>query len=68
MPKSISPSAPDVGLTDIRVAPPSVKNEQSDVPRVGDFYADYSPLTPEEIAGVDAECADLFKRSKPVSR
>jgi uncharacterized linocin/CFP29 family protein len=34
------------------------------VPRVGEFKADYSPLTPEEVAEVDAECAELFKRAE----
>jgi hypothetical protein len=37
-------------------------------PRVGEYYADYSPLTPEEIAEVNAECEALFERSKPVPR
>lgn len=37
-------------------------------PRVGEYYADYSPLTPEEIAKNDPECDELFKHSKPLSR
>lgn len=36
--------------------------------RVGEFKADYSPLTPEEIAQDDPEMVELLKRSKPVSR
>lgn len=36
--------------------------------RVGEYYADYSLLTPEEIAAPDPELDALFKRSKPVSR
>jgi hypothetical protein len=40
----------------------------TDPPRVGEYYADYSAPTPEEIAATDADCADLFARSKPVSR
>jgi hypothetical protein len=39
-----------------------------DVPRVGKYYADYSELKPEEIQKLDDDCAELFKRSKPVSR
>jgi hypothetical protein len=46
----------------------SASSAPAEVPRVGKYYADYSELKPEEIANVDAECADLFKRSKPVSR
>jgi hypothetical protein len=42
--------------------------QQPDLPRVGKYYADYSELTPEEIAQPDAKLDDLFKRSKPVSR
>jgi hypothetical protein len=38
------------------------------VPRVGKYYADYSELTPGEIAAPDAERDALFNRSKPVSR
>jgi len=36
--------------------------------RVGEFKADYSPLTPEDIAQDDPEMVELLKRSKPVSR
>ncbi|HUI13878.1 MAG TPA: hypothetical protein VL048_10475 [Xanthobacteraceae bacterium] len=36
--------------------------------RVGEYYADYSLLTPKEIAQPDSEADALFKRSKPVSR
>jgi hypothetical protein len=42
--------------------------QQPDLPRVGKYYADYSELTPEEIAQPDAKLDDLFRRSKPVSR
>jgi len=38
---------------------------QPDLPRVGRYYADYSELTPEEIAQPDPEAEVLFKRSKP---
>jgi len=44
------------------------KNQRDDVPRVGEYFADYSALTPEEIAETDSECLELFGRSKPVSR
>ena len=47
---------------------PATSDPQPDVPRVGKYIADYSELTPEEIANVDPACAELFKRSKPVSR
>jgi hypothetical protein len=36
--------------------------------RVGEYRADYSQLTAEEIAVTDEECAELFKHSKPISR
>jgi hypothetical protein len=35
---------------------------------VGAYKADYSPLAEDEIAHEDDACAELFKRSKPVSR
>lgn len=37
-------------------------------PRVGEYRADYSPLTPDEIAQIDPACEELFKHSKPLSR
>jgi hypothetical protein len=37
-------------------------------PRVGQYKADYSALTPAEIAQHDSECEELFKHSKPLSR
>lgn len=39
-----------------------------DMPRVGEYFADYSDLSPEEIAKLDRDCEELFRRSKPVSR
>jgi len=36
--------------------------------RVGEYTADYSPITAQEIAQTDSECDDLFKHSKPISR
>lgn len=42
--------------------------QAAEVHRVGEFYADYTPLTPEEMAREDEACAELFKRSKMVSR
>jgi hypothetical protein len=42
--------------------------QSPDVPRVGKYYADYSELTPEEIATPNPEVEALFNRSKPVSR
>jgi len=38
------------------------------VPRVGEYYVDYSGLTPEEADAIDPEIEALLKRSKPVSR
>lgn len=35
---------------------------------VGKYKADYSPLSAEEIAAEDPECAELFRNSKPISR
>jgi hypothetical protein len=42
--------------------------DKDDPPRVGEYYADYSQLTPEEIGRPDPEAEALFKRSKPISR
>lgn len=50
------------GLLGAVVPPPKTED------RVGKYYADYSPLTPEEIAQVDPEAEALYRRSKPVSR
>jgi hypothetical protein len=41
---------------------------QETFPRVGEFFADYSLLTPEEIAQTDLEGVELFKHSLPVSQ
>lgn len=38
-----------------------------EIPRVGKYKADYSELTPEELAA-DTGCEELFKNSKPASR
>lgn len=35
-------------------------------PMVGEYRADYSPLTPEEIAKEDPELTELYERSQPV--
>ena len=42
--------------------------DKPEPPRVGEYYADYSELTPEEIAADDPDCTDLFENSKPSSR
>jgi hypothetical protein len=34
--------------------------------RVGDYIADYSELTPEEIQAVDPHVEELFRNSTPV--
>jgi hypothetical protein len=49
-------------------SPGSKKMPPADTPRVGDYYADYSGLTPEEADATDPVLEDLFKNSKPVSR
>jgi hypothetical protein len=48
--------------------PASLRLSAPEAPRVGEYYADYSDLTPEEVAAEDAECAELFANSKPSSR
>lgn len=35
---------------------------------VGEFIADYSYLSPDEIAETDSDCAELFERSRPLSQ
>jgi hypothetical protein len=35
---------------------------------VGEFIADYSYLSPDEICETDLECAELFDHSKPLSQ
>lgn len=42
--------------------------DNSDQPMVGKFKADYSRLTPEEIAQEDEELAEIYANSRPVSR
>jgi hypothetical protein len=55
----------DVAVRMLGSAPLARKPE---VPRVGEYYADYSELTSEEIAADDPKCAELFANSKPSSR
>ncbi|UEM16778.1 hypothetical protein J4G43_022720 [Bradyrhizobium barranii subsp. barranii] len=50
---------------------PSKKAEPTvdvDSPMVGKYRANYSRLTPEEIAQEDPELTDLYANSRPVSR
>ena len=61
------PVAADMG-TSLRATPPVAKAGAQDMPRVGEFYADYSAITPQEIAETDADCEELFKNSVRVSR
>jgi hypothetical protein len=45
------------------------KEPRVDTPRVGDYYVDYSGLTPEEAdAPEDPAITALYNTSKPVSR
>jgi hypothetical protein len=47
----------------------SKKEPQADTPRVGEYYVDYSGLTPEEAdAPEDPAITALYNSSKPVSR
>jgi hypothetical protein len=48
--------------------PDLLRPSAPEIPRVGEYYADYSELTPQDIAAEDAECAELFANSKPSSR
>ncbi|CAN5193089.1 hypothetical protein BH10PSE11_BH10PSE11_08350 [soil metagenome] len=36
--------------------------------KVGAYKADYSALTKDQMESEEAECAELFKHSRPVSR
>lgn len=38
------------------------------VDKIGKYIADYSPLTPEEIATPIPEVEELFRRSKPINQ
>ena len=59
-------AAGDVAFRMIAAAVP--RTDKPEVPRIGEYYADYSQLTPEDIAQPDPEAEALFKRSKPISR
>jgi hypothetical protein len=41
---------------------------KTDSHMIGKYRADYSRLTPEEIAQEDEELADIYANSRPVSR
>jgi hypothetical protein len=48
---------------------PSKKSDATaDAPMVGKYRAEYSPLTPEQIAQDDPELTELYANSRPVSR
>jgi hypothetical protein len=44
-----------------------VHNHRTSEPMIGEFRADYSRLTPEEIAQEDAELTELYANSIPAS-
>jgi hypothetical protein len=44
-----------------------VAPQEPPVYRVGEYYADYAPLTDAEIKQVDPVVEELFRRSKPIS-
>jgi len=50
---------------DWRVAPAHAINNE---PMIGEYRADYSRLTPAEIAHEDPELVELYANSVPVSR
>jgi len=45
-----------------------VPSKPAEEPRVGEYYADYSAPTPEELNTPQPELDELFKNSKPISR
>ncbi|MGY4170946.1 hypothetical protein [Bradyrhizobium sp. USDA 4529] len=47
---------------------PTPNPKDTNPPMVGKYRADYSRLTPEEIAKDDEELADIYANSRPVSR
>ena len=51
--------------TSITVAKPATP--ATDVHRIGEYYVDYSPVTPEEVKAVNAEADEFLKDCKPVS-
>jgi len=55
-------------VEDMIFAPTAPTEDRQTVHRVGEFYADYSPLTPEEMARQDGDCEELFRRSRTISR
>ena len=48
-------------------APPAEETPAPSADRIGEFYADYSQPTRDEIDAVDPECAELFANSKVIS-
>lgn len=48
--------------------PPVAPKRPSDDHKIGKYRADYSRLTPEEIAQEDEELSELYANSRPVSR
>lgn len=50
---------------DVKPVPSAEPNETF---RIGEYYADYTPLTDEELEQRDPVSEELFKRCKPVSR
>jgi hypothetical protein len=47
---------------------PALQSSRSEEHRIGRYRADYSRLTPEEIAQEDKELTELYDNSRPVSR
>jgi hypothetical protein len=45
-----------------------VASEPTTFPRIGDFFADYSYLSLDEIAETDLDSVELFEHSRPISR
>lgn len=55
-------------VTDYWHSEPAVQVPAQDVPRVGEFKADYSAISPGEIAQNDPQVDELFKHSKQLPR
>lgn len=54
--------------TDWRQSSPATTQPPNKEPMIGKYRADYSQLTPEQIAQEDKELTELYANSRPVSR
>lgn len=51
-----------------RYPAPTINHPPAADHRIGEYRADYSLLTPEQIAQEDEELTELYANSRPVSR